>query len=39
MIKLKRIYAGAEPGDAYRVLVDRPWPRGVRKSDAISMGG
>ena len=34
MIKLKRIYAAAEPSDGYRVLVDRLWPRGVRKSDA-----
>ena len=34
MIKLKRIYEKAEPSDGYRVLVDRLWPRGVRKSDA-----
>jgi len=34
MIKLKRIYERAEPSDGYRILVDRLWPRGVRKSDA-----
>ena len=33
-IRLKRIYDPAEPGDGYRVLVDRVWPRGVRKADA-----
>jgi uncharacterized protein YeaO (DUF488 family) len=34
IIKVKRIYERAEPSDGYRVLVDRLWPRGVRKSDA-----
>jgi uncharacterized protein YeaO (DUF488 family) len=34
MIKVKRIYERAEPNDGYRVLPDRLWPRGVRKSDA-----
>ena len=34
MIKLKRIYETAEPNDGYQVLVDRLWPRDVRKSDA-----
>jgi uncharacterized protein YeaO (DUF488 family) len=34
MIKSKRIYERAEPSDGYRILVDRLWPRGVRKSDA-----
>ncbi len=34
MIKIKRIYERAKPNDGYRVLVDRLWPRGVRKSDA-----
>lgn len=33
-VKLKRIYAPAEPDDGYRLLVMRFWPRGVRK-DAI----
>lgn len=31
MIKLKRAYERAERGDGYRVLVDRLWPRGVKK--------
>lgn len=32
-ITRKRIYAPAAPEDGYRVLVDRLWPRGVRKLD------
>lgn len=32
MIKIKRVYAALEPGDGYRVLVDRLWPRGLSKS-------
>ena len=31
---LKRVYLDADPGDGYRALVDRLWPRGVRKADA-----
>jgi len=34
MIKTKRIYDPAEAGDGHRVLVDRLWPRGLRKEDA-----
>ena len=34
MIKLKRVYAPAEPSDGRRFLVDRLWPRGVRKDAA-----
>lgn len=34
MIKVKRIYLPAEPTDGYRVLVDRLWPRGIKKEDA-----
>lgn len=30
-IRLKRAYEPAEPGDGRRFLVDRLWPRGVRK--------
>lgn len=30
-IGLKRAYEPAAPGDGYRVLVDRLWPRGVSK--------
>lgn len=33
-IRLKRIYAPAAPEDGTRVLVDRLWPRGIRKADA-----
>ena len=33
-IAIKRIYAPAGAADGYRVLVDRLWPRGVRKEDA-----
>ncbi|GEB39263.1 hypothetical protein GLI01_32980 [Gluconacetobacter liquefaciens] len=35
-IGLKRVYDAPEPGDGVRVLVDRLWPRGVRK-DALKM--
>jgi uncharacterized protein YeaO (DUF488 family) len=31
MIKLKRAYDPPEPSDGLRVLVDRLWPRGLRK--------
>ena len=34
MFKLKRIYDASEASDAYRVLVDRIWPRGVFKEKA-----
>lgn len=30
-IKLKRAYDAPAPGDGYRVLVDRLWPRGLTK--------
>lgn len=33
-IQIKRIYDPPEPEDGRRVLVDRLWPRGVRKADA-----
>ena len=33
-IRIRRIYEPAEPGDGARVLVDRLWPRGMRKEDA-----
>jgi uncharacterized protein YeaO (DUF488 family) len=32
-IRLKRAYEKPEPADGYRVLVDRIWPRGVKKED------
>ena len=34
MVKLKRIYAQPEKVDGKRVLVDRLWPRGVKREDA-----
>jgi uncharacterized protein YeaO (DUF488 family) len=30
-VSIKRAYDPAAPGDGYRVLVDRLWPRGIRK--------
>ncbi len=34
MIRVKRIYDPPDRHDGFRVLVDRIWPRGVRKEDA-----
>ncbi len=31
MIKIKRSYEAADPADGERFLVDRLWPRGVKK--------
>jgi uncharacterized protein YeaO (DUF488 family) len=31
---IKRVYDEADPGDGFRVLVDRLWPRGVSKQRA-----
>ncbi len=36
MIQLKRVYDPAEPGDGVRFLVERLWPRGLRK-EALKM--
>lgn len=33
MIKIKRAYDKQEPGDGVRYLVDRLWPRGVKKAE------
>jgi uncharacterized protein YeaO (DUF488 family) len=33
-LALKRVYAPASPGDGRRVLVERLWPRGLRKAAA-----
>lgn len=33
-IKLKRVYAPPARADGRRILVDRLWPRGIRKADA-----
>ncbi len=32
-VRIKRAYEAPEPGDGYRVLVDRLWPRGVTKEE------
>lgn len=29
--KVKRVYEDAKPDDGFRILVDRLWPRGVKK--------
>lgn len=33
-VRLKRIYDPASRGDGRRVLVDRMWPRGLKKQEA-----
>lgn len=33
MVKIKRVYETAVRGDGYRVLVDRLWPRGLKKAE------
>jgi uncharacterized protein YeaO (DUF488 family) len=33
-VRLKRVYEPVAPDDGVRVLVDRLWPRGLRKADA-----
>ena len=32
-IQIKRTYEASEPADGYRVLVDRLWPRGIKKEN------
>jgi uncharacterized protein YeaO (DUF488 family) len=32
MIKLKRVYAPSSPSDGARFLVERLWPRGIKKA-------
>ena len=34
MLRVKRVYERAEPGDGLRVLVDRLWPRGIAREKA-----
>ena len=34
MIKVKRIYDPPAPGDGRRILIDRLWPRGMKKEEA-----
>jgi uncharacterized protein YeaO (DUF488 family) len=33
-VKLKRAYEHAAAGDGTRILIDRLWPRGVKKANA-----
>ncbi|MES2109189.1 MAG: DUF488 domain-containing protein [Bacteroidota bacterium] len=33
-LRIKRIYEPAEKADGFRILVDRLWPRGVKKETA-----
>lgn len=35
MVKIKRIYDPAAPADGKRILVDRMWPRGIKKEEAV----
>lgn len=34
VVRVKRVYDDADPSDGRRVLVDRLWPRGLRKDAA-----
>ncbi len=34
MVKIKRIYDPASPDDGKRILIDRLWPRGIKKEEA-----
>ncbi len=38
MIKVKRVYEPIEPDDGRRFLVERLWPRGIRK-EALQLEG
>jgi uncharacterized protein YeaO (DUF488 family) len=38
MIQVKRVYDPPEPSDGARFLVERLWPRGVKK-EALHMDG
>ena len=33
VVRVKRIYGPAASDDGFRVLVDRIWPRGIKKAD------
>lgn len=35
MVKIKRIYDSPAPDDGRRVYVDRLWPRGMKKDEAL----
>lgn len=34
LVTTKRVYEPSDPSDGVRVLVDRLWPRGLKKADA-----
>lgn len=34
MVRMKRVYDPYAPGDGKRILVDRLWPRGIKKEDS-----
>jgi uncharacterized protein YeaO (DUF488 family) len=34
MLRIKRIYDLPSPDDGKRILIDRVWPRGIKKADA-----
>ena len=34
-VKIKRVYEPVVKDDGYRVLVDRLWPRGVKKDNSV----
>ena len=34
MIRIRRIYDQVAPGEGYRILIDRLWPRGISKEKA-----
>jgi len=34
MIQIKRVYEDAKKSDEWRVLIDRLWPRGIKKEKA-----
>ncbi len=34
MVKIKRVYEPPAPGDGKRILVDRLWPRGIKREEA-----
>ena len=38
MIQLKRVYEKPEPHDGTRFLIERLWPRGLRKADVHEDG-
>lgn len=35
MLKIKRVYTPYQASDGYRILIDRLWPRGLRKENVV----